>query len=255
MSRNGDPRAAEDTKLTAMRDQRMEPRVRAAVVPGPVRAVVVALLVSVLVAAAGAGCSSSPARLDLVRSERQIAADLSKTYRVPVSDVRCPSKVVVKRGSSFPCTVDVGRPPQLLTVKVEQRNDKGALLVRPQAAVLQTDQIAAEMATRLKEQFNRAFLADCGAPAVKVLPPGSQLDCRAADGTSQRVITATVHDIHGTLTFAVQDPAPPASTAPGATVPDTTVPDTAVPDTTVPDTGQKLTPVAPVAPFTPTTNP
>lgn len=226
----------------------MEPRVRAAVVPGPVRAVVVALLVSVLVAAAGAGCSSSPARLDLVRSERQIAADLSKTYRVPVSDVRCPSKVVVKRGSSFPCTVDVGRPPQLLTVKVEQRNDKGALLVKPQAAVLQTDQIAAEMATRLKEQFNRAFLADCGAPAVKVLAPGSRLDCQAADGTSQRVITATVHDIHGTLTFAVQDPAPP--TAPGATVPDT-----AVPDTTVPGSGQKLTPVAPVAPVTPTTKP
>lgn len=213
----------------------------------PVGAAAVALLV--LGGLGGVGCSSQD-QLDMGRSERQIVADLSKTYAVPVTDAQCPDKVVVKRGAAFRCTVAVGGASQRLEVQAVQRNDKGDLLVAAKAAVVHTDQVAADISGRLNEQFKRSFVTNCGAAATKVVAPGSQFDCQAADGSSRRVVTATVQDAQGTLTYEVRDPAATAGTAPPATAPgpSTTVgPGAAATTAAGPRTtaGQELIPVTP----------
>jgi len=160
------------------------------------------LLLGVVAVVILAGCHRQPDRLDMARATRQIGTSLQSTYRLPVTDLRCPGKVDARKGGTFPCTLAIAGHP--LTVTITQRTSDGDLRVTPTSAVLVMAKVRPDMVKTLAAQLHRTKLrADCGGQKVRVVAPRGSFECMLADGTARRRVTVRVTDAGGTLTYTL----------------------------------------------------
>jgi len=149
-----------------------------------------------------AGCHRQPDRLDMTRAVRQIGTSLQKTYHLPVTDLRCPTKVDARKGATFPCTLAIAGHP--LTVTITQRTGQGDLRVTPTSAVLVMAEVRPDMVKTLAAQLHRTKLrADCGGQKVRVVAPRGSFECVLADGIARHKVTVRVTDATGTLTYTL----------------------------------------------------
>jgi hypothetical protein len=150
---------------------------------------VVALVVTALVAAAGA-CGK---QLDVSKPERAIAAAIEKRYSIDVESVSCPKDLEAKKGSRFQCVVTL--QGDRLTADVTQTDSSGGLRYQLAEQIL----TATSVAKAIRAQYN-ATSVDCGKRTYWVAHPNRTFTCRARDdaGGAAR-ITVTVRDERGNI--------------------------------------------------------
>lgn len=165
------------------------------------------LLAGLLLAACG-----HTATIDSAQAQTELASALRGVLQQPVTAVRCPSRIVARKGASFRCTAGVDGAR--IVVRATPTGQGGHLRAEPLQAVLHTDDVAADASTRLSLTLGRAVSVTCGPSATKVLFVGQSITCTGDDGISTRPVTVVLRDWSGNLTYRVDTPAtaPPATT-------------------------------------------
>lgn len=174
-----------------------------AAVPGPVLAVVLAMVLVVgalAVGASPAGADDAPL-LDQKKLQKQIAVTVTPAFPgLVVGRVSCPRKIKVKRGKIVTCTVDVSGLP--IRFDVTQTNKKGAITIASAQAVIA--KAAAEQFVKENATLPDRTTVDCGAAPAIVKLPGETFTCAItfADGSTARTATITVGDLAGNVTLS-----------------------------------------------------
>ncbi len=142
-----------------------------------------------IVALGGCGGDDDPA-VNLPGIERVIVTYVRENFPfATVGEATCPVEVVVGRGATFQCVVVVNDQP--LRVEVTQEDDRAdRVTYLPADAVLDMDRVVEDVTGQARPEFTGGVLVDCGTDPVRVVTPGTVIECR---GTDQLGVTRTIH--------------------------------------------------------------
>jgi len=155
-------------------------------------------LAALVALSALAGCSVKARDLLSAASlEAKISTQLAQSYGTPPPRVHCPAAVPAVVGSRFSCTTELDGQPR--TASGEVAGPRGAVTVKPAAAVVVLAQARAQIGHDLAHSFDMTVGVSCSAPALLVAPPGRTFGCTAEVGGIQRHVVVTVTSTTGTL--------------------------------------------------------
>jgi Domain of unknown function (DUF4333) len=133
-----------------------------------------------------AACSSSTADLNIGKAENEIRTLTVKQYgnAVRVGAARCPQSVEQKKGKTFTCIVVVDG--QRLTIRVDQRDDKGNVHITQGQAVISTTKAESFVEQYAQRKGTPLTSVTCARTKVVVRSPGQTVTCqvRYADGAT-----------------------------------------------------------------------
>lgn len=165
------------------------------------------MVLVVLVAAVGAGCSSrgeDPApRTGFTPADvqRTIDAELPRTFAgLRVGPARCPADLAPQPDAPGTCSIPVeGVPVRVRVDRVEGDRYK----VGTDQAVIPVGRLEASLQPAVSAKGRQSYTVDCGDEAVRVFDPPGTLTClaTAARGGPATRLTVTVSDKQGNFTF------------------------------------------------------
>jgi Domain of unknown function (DUF4333) len=171
-----------------------------------------------------AGCGGTKSHtLDAKSAAQAISNNLADSTGLPTPKVTCPSGIEVKPGGTFDCTTVLEGQP--LTVHGNLTDSKGGFTVKPAAAILIVAKAVSAIVANVQATSGTAAV-DCGARSVLIEAPGQTFLCTAAAGGVTRIVTVTVTDIQGNVSFQlgpVGTGSPPPTGSAGTSPPSTLI--------------------------------
>jgi hypothetical protein len=180
------------------------------------RMLVISPVVGLLAAGLLGGCSASVSvggnKLDDVKLEDTIKADLAKAAGDSTTvSVDCPADVQIKSGATSQCTATIGS--QALVYKVEQTDDQGNVTYTRTKAVLNLDTAQSVVAGQIADQVGGDWTMDCspaGAERLYVIAVAGTFTCDVSgtnkDGDAQTAkVVLTVKDLDGNVSWKTAD--------------------------------------------------
>jgi len=138
--------------------------------------------------------------------ETDIATQLAATYHVAPPPVRCPKAVPAHLGARFSCLTSLDG--QSLTVTAEVTSARGAVTIKPAAAVIVMSAARGEIGAELERAVERELqggpplavrVLSCATPGLVVARRGRAFTCTADLGGVARQVVVTVTSPAGAL--------------------------------------------------------
>jgi hypothetical protein len=141
-------------------------------------------------------CAGPSDELDAATLVAAVPAALVPEAPEVVTDVVCPAELERGVGVVVSCEARVaGRP---ITLSVEQVDDAGRVSVATDAVLLDTADLAADLAARLQADLGVVVGAVCAGPRVVVPAAGDEVTCTANDEAGRPLeLVATLLDAAG----------------------------------------------------------
>lgn len=162
-----------------------------------------------------ASCGGKTLRMD--RTKEFVATTLERETAQKPTEVTCPDKVKISKGTSFECTVLFGTAPA--KVVLEQQDDEGFVKITSVTGILIATKLEAAIADQLGGKLNAHFTVACG-DRVRPSTPGDRFTCTAKDAQGATgPVTVIVKDDQGNVRFDLGAPtgeAPAEAPAEGA---------------------------------------
>lgn len=155
---------------------------------------------AVVVAAGGAGCSSTRRTIQPSSAAHQIATQLAARYHLSPPAVSCPPGVPAEKGRRFTCTTTLDG--QTIKLDATVTGGSGGFTVQPETPILVPTSVATQLAGELTRRAGHRATVVCPGPQVEVVPVGHTLACSATfAGQPPRPVTVTVVDRQGNFGF------------------------------------------------------
>lgn len=131
----------------------------------------------------------------LVDAQRRASPDFS------VGAASCPDRVTVEEGAAFRCTVVVEGlevPYRVTLGNLNTGEQTGRFQFRPAKALLSVPRLVDFLKGASTDPAARV---DCGPDRIKVVDPGTTMECNLTDGDGSHTATLRVEDVQGRVTL------------------------------------------------------
>ncbi|MDQ3365206.1 MAG: DUF4333 domain-containing protein [Myxococcota bacterium] len=163
-----------------------------------------------------AGCSFQAScggkSLNMDKAKKFVGGSLAVETGEEPTEVSCPDKVKIEKGTSFDCTVTFGGPTAKVTMR--QDDDEGNVTVTAISGILISRKAEGIIAKEVSSTVNAQVTVDCG-DRVRTAKAGEAFSCTATapDGAKAQ-IDVIVKDDQGNVRWALISPTAPAGGAP-----------------------------------------